>query len=503
MIDRRSCGVLLHVTSLPSAFGVGDLGPGARRFLDFLAEARQTWWQILPLGPTGPGFGNSPYSGTSAFAGNELLISPALLVEDGLLDRKDLEEPPAVVPDTVDFEGCRSFKRRLFAKAFGTFKDGGGEREEDYRRFLDAQGHWLGDFALFSALDARFPDRHWGEWPQGLRDRNPDAVERAREEQRADVEYYTFLQYVFHRQWNALKKECGRRGIRILGDMPLYVDYHSADVWSRPEFFKLDERKRPEGLSGAPPDYFSKTGQLWGNPVYRWEELERRDWEWWFRRIRHNLDLFDGIRIDHFRGFVAFWEVPAGSKTAENGRWVKAPAERFFDALSARISPLPILAEDLGIITPDVRRVMSRYGFPGMKVLLFAFGEDNPGHPYLPHNYHRRGVVYTGTHDNNTARGWFEKEAAPGDRERLFRYVGREVPADEVPDVLVRLAMMSVADLTIFPLQDLLGLGEEARMNRPATHEGNWRWRLDETLLTGDVRRALGEKTLLYGRASP
>jgi 4-alpha-glucanotransferase len=322
-----------------------------------------------------------------------------------------------------------------------------------------------------------------------------------REECERDLEKEKVLQYLFFKQWDALKQHCNQKGIRLLGDLAIYVSLDSADVWAHPGIFKLDEEKKPSFVAGVPPDYFSKTGQLWGNPVYRWDVLKQTGFEWWVRRMTHHLRLFDAVRIDHFRGLVAYWEVPAGEKTAIPGKWVEAPADDFFQTLLSRCSPLPILAEDLGLITPDVKEVLDRFGFPGMKVLLFAFSEDHPMHPYLPHTYEKNCLVYTGTHDNNTLRGWFEKEASPEDRRRLFRYLGREVPSGEVPWELIRLGMMSVADLMILPMQDLLGLGQDARMNRPSIAEGNWEWRLLAEQLHSTAAQRLREMTEIYGRA--
>lgn len=498
-MNKRGSGVLLHITSLPSSYGIGDLGPWAYRFADFLTQTKQSLWQILPLNPTDPAYGNSPYHTISAFASNPLLISPELMVQDGLLAKSDLESLPKFPKGCVDYAAVMAYKEKLFNLAYERFRN---ERQKyEYERFCLENSHWLEDFALFVSLKTHFHGRAWSEWPGEIRDREPQALRCLKRELRHGIEMEKFLQYLFFQQWTSLKGYCNQRGIQIFGDVPIYVQYDSVDVWTNPEIFKLDHKKRPYAVAGVPPDYFSETGQLWGNPVYRWEVLQERGYNWWVRRMEHTLRLFDVVRMDHFRGFIAYWEIPAGEKTAINGRWVEAPAEDFFNALLKRFSCLPIIAEDLGVITPDVRETMHHFGFPGMKLLLFAFGEDNPMHPYLPHTYERNYVVYTGTHDNNTIKGWFESEATPEVKKRLFRYLGRKVPVEELHWELIRLAMMSVANMVIFPIQDILGLGEEARMNRPATTKGNWQWRLLPQQLTPSVARRLMEMTEIYGRA--
>lgn len=498
---RRASGILLHITSLPSDYGIGDLGPDAYRFVEFLAQAKQSFWQVLPLNPTNPAMGNSPYNGLSAFAGNWLLISPERMVRDGWLAQTDLDLPSAVSEERVRYDEVIAWKGRLFDRAYERFKRDRLGRAYEYETFRAENAHWLEDYALFMALRTRFAGSPWSEWPRELRDRQPEALHAARRELAESIEREIFLQYLFFQQWRELAAYGRERGIQMIGDMPFYVNYDSADVWAHPEIFKLDEEKKPLVVSGVPPDYFSATGQLWGNPIYRWDVLKETGYRWWMERMAHTLKLFDVVRIDHFRGFAAYWEVPADASTALNGRWVEGPGDDFFAALLRRFPYLPIIAEDLGLITPDVRELMHRFDLPGMRLLLFAFGEERPEHPYLPHNYVRHCVVYTGTHDNNTVRGWFETEATPEDRRRLFRYLGREVSADDVHWAFVRLAMMSVANLVIIPMQDVLGLGAEARMNRPATTEGNWRWRLRREQLAPSITQMLREMTEIYGRA--
>jgi 4-alpha-glucanotransferase len=500
MLNQRGSGILLHFTSLPSPFGIGDFGPWAYRFADFLAKTKQSYWQCLPLNPTDIEYGNSPYHSTSAFACNALLISPELLVQEGALTEADLEPVPAFSRNRVDFELVVSYKQKLLSLAYDRFKREGTNGE--YRSFCSQHVSWLDDFALFVALKEEFRGRPWNEWPDKLRDREPEALFRAGERLSEKIQEQKFFQYLFFKQWSSLKKYCTERGIKIIGDVPIYVVHDSADVWMHPNLFNLDHEKRPLTVAGVPPDYFSKTGQLWGNPVYRWEVLKSTGYEWWTKRIAHNLNMFDVVRVDHFRGFMAYWEVPATEKIAVDGKWVEAPGMDFFSRLSAVFPDLPIIAEDLGTITPDVWATMEHFGFPGMKVLLFAFDESLPRNAYAPHNHTKNAVVYTGTHDNNTAKAWFEKEAGDQDRARLSLYVGKKITPENVHRELIRLAMMSVSDTAILSMQDLLGLGEWARMNRPAQAKGNWQWRLIPEQLTDPLTHRLLEMTELYGRNS-
>jgi 4-alpha-glucanotransferase len=498
-MKRRGSGILLHVTSLPSPYGIGDLGSGAYRFADSLTETKQGFWQILPLNPTDPAYGSSPYHSISAFASNPLLISPELMVGDGLLTESDMEPVPDYPKGRVDYPAAIAFKERLFHLAHERFES---KRDtHDYERFCSDNSSWLDDFALFVALKTHFRGTVWTEWPQEVRDRQPEVLEALKGQLHERIELHRFLQYLFFQQWSSFKTYCNQRGIQIFGDIPIYVEHDGVDVWSNPEIFKLDEKGKPSVVAGVPPDYFSETGQLWGNPIYRWEVLKDTGYAWWVRRLQHNLKLFDLIRIDHFRGLIGYWEVAAGEANAINGRWIEAPGEDLLKVLYKRFPHLPVIAEDLGVITPDVREIMHRFELPGMKVLLFAFGEDLPTNPYIPHNLPRNCVLYTGTHDNNTVRGWFEREATPEIKERLFGYLGREVPADDIHWELIRLAMMSVANMVIVPMQDILGLGEEARMNRPATSEGNWQWQLLPDQLTPSVAERLLQMTERYGRA--
>lgn len=497
---KRASGILLHITSLPSPFGIGDLGPDASLWVDFLAKTKQSYWQVLPLNPTDPVYGNSPYSSPSAFAGNPLLISPELLFKSGFLNKQEMNSIPPFLGGRCDYDAVIPYKSRLLHLAYDSFKNH-PKAKDDFERFCQEHIKWLDDFALFVTLKKHLKGKSWRTWEKELRDRNPARLKEIRKSLEEDIEREKFYQYLFFTQWFSLKEDCHQRGIQLIGDIPIYVNYDSADVWAYPEIFNLDDEKKPLGVAGVPPDYFSKTGQLWGNPTFRWDHLRQTGYQWWFDRIAHNLRLFDILRLDHFRGFVGFWEVPSKETTAISGKWVEAPANDFFTALLKKFPVSSFIAEDLGIITPDVKEVMNRFGFPGMRVLQFAFGEDSPTHPYLPHNFIPNTIVYTGTHDNNTARGWFEQEASPEDKKRVFRYLGREVTPEQFPTELIRLGMMSVADLMIIPLQDVLRLGEEGRMNRPATPSGNWEWRCLPEQLTSPHGEILLEMTETYGRS--
>ncbi len=495
---RRGSGILLHPTALPSRFGVGDLGPRAYWFADFLERSGQSYWQILPLSPTEPGRGNSPYNSSSAFAGNPLLISLERLAREGHLYEDDLAAAPSFPPGQVDYPVVQDYKRKLLSRAYKNWRSHGSDPE--FIRFKKEQEYWLADFCLFEALAQRHSSQLWNQWPMELRDRYPAALEQAKAELTEQVEEEAYLQYVFQRQLAELRSYCLERGISLFGDMPIYVDYHSADVWAHQELFKLNEDKRPTVVSGVPPDYFSATGQYWGNPVFNWDAMRAGGYAWWIKRLERNFGLYDLVRIDHFRGLVAFWEIPAHETTAINGYWQEAPVMDFFGALQRRFQSLPIVAEDLGYITPDVREALALLGLPGMKLFIFAFGEDGADNPYQPHNFPRNCVAYTGTHDNNTMRGWFQTEADEATRARMSRYLGRELTAENVAWESWRAVTASVADTVIAPLQDVLGLDAEARMNRPSEAEGNWGWRLQAEMLTGEIEVRLKKLAETYGR---
>jgi 4-alpha-glucanotransferase len=492
-LQNRASGILLHITSLPSLYGIGDIGPGAYKFVDFLSQAKQSLWQVLPLNPIEQALGNSPYSSISCYASNTLLISPELMVKDGLLKKSEIEPSSVFSNKWVDYGKARNYKEKLFNLAYERFKQ--NSQKGDYEKFLIDNSSWLNDFVRFVVFKKHFHEKIWNQWPNKIRDRQKQALQRLANKLNDRIEKEKFLQYLFFKQWFSLKQYCNQKGIRIIGDIPIYVNYDSADVWIHPEIFKLNKEKKPIGVSGVPPDYFSKTGQLWGNPVYRWEVLRNFQYAWWIERFEHNLKMFDIVRIDHFRGFVAYWEVPTGEKNAINGKWIHAPAEDFFNTLFKKFPSLPIIAEDLGTITDDVKEIMRHFGFPGMRILLFAFGEDNPNHPYLPHNYINNCVVYTGTHDNNTIKGWFKHEATYRDKQRLFYHLGRKVSKQNIHWELIRFVMTSVANTVIFSMQDILGLDQAARMNQPATAEGNWQWRLLSEQLTPHLAKSLLEMT--------
>jgi 4-alpha-glucanotransferase len=495
----RGSGILLHITSLPSPFGIGDLGPGAYQFVDFLVETKQSYWQILPLNPTSSVLGNSPYNSPSAFAGNPLLISPELLVERGFLSESELVTNSLFRSERVDYENVTNYKEDILRIAYENNKNQ-LRTDNAFKRFCEDSSSWLEDYALFVSLKESFKNVVWREWPEEIRDRSDGPLREYRERLEDRISMERFYQYLFFDQWSSLKEYCNVRKISVIGDVPIYVTFDSSDVWTNPEIFKLDGQKRPEFVAGVPPDYFSETGQLWGNPVYNWDYLRETRYSWWIKRLEHNIKLTDIIRLDHFRGFVSYWEVPAGEETAINGRWVEVPVVDYFRSLFKRFPNLPVIAEDLGIITPDVREVMNYFDFPGMKLLIFAFGDDFPNGAYLPHNYLGNCVVYTGTHDNNTVKGWFRTEASPQDKKRLFSYIGREVEEEDIHWELIRLAMSSVANTVIIPMQDILGLGEESKMNLPATSNGNWQWRLDPKQITSLVSEKLREITETYGR---
>jgi 4-alpha-glucanotransferase len=494
----RGSGILLHITSLPSSHGIGDLGPEAYAFADFLAETRQSYWQILPLNPTGTVHGNSPYSSISAFAGNQFLISPELLIREGFLKGGEVVSFSRFPDERVDYTAVISHKEKLFHLAFNRFKKRADKSE--YERFCATNSEWLNDFSLFVAIKSQLLGKSWGRWPRELRDRKPEAIIEAQKKLRGRIEREKFLQHVFFTQLFSLKKYCNEQGIKIIGDIPMYVAHDSADVWASPHLFKLNKRKRLSVVSGSPPDIFFKTGQVWGNPVYRWDVLKNTGYDWWYRRLKYSLARHDVIRIDHFRGFVAYWEVPVGEKTGVNGQWVDAPAADFFEVLCKKFFHLPVIAEDLGRITADIREIMSRFGFPGMRPIISAFSENPSRHISAPHKVTQNTVVYTGTHDFNTIRGWFEKELTAKKRKRLFRYIGREAAVEDIHWELIRLATMTVANTAIIPMQDILGLDGRARMNRPGTAEGNWEWRLLPGQLRPPLIGKLKDMTKLYGR---
>ncbi len=500
--SERSSGILLHITSLPGPYGIGDLGRGAHEFVNFLEAAGQSWWQILPLGPTSPVFGNSPYMSGSALAGNPLLISPELLLEQGLISPSELETS-GFSEYLVDFGQVIPWKEKLLDSAFQRFMAGGGEKKLD--EFAD-RTPWVRDHALFLALKERFRQKPWHRWPEGLRRRKSGPLHSAARELRRRVRRHIFAQYIFFGQWRKLRRHAQDRGVAIIGDLPIYVAHDSVDTWANQEIFALDAASsRPTHVAGVPPDYFSKTGQLWGNPLYRWNsgsrKVEQHLMAWWETRLQTLFSLVDAVRIDHFRGFASYWSVPAGEVTAVNGTWRQGPGITFFREMEQRLGRLAVIAEDLGIITPEVERLRDELEFPGMKILLFGF-DGSPANSHLPHTYGQNCVVYTGTHDNDTAVGWFLSPEVPREAKvQAKRYANRDdMEVDTFHRDLLYLAFSSTARLAILPMQDLLGFGNDCRMNRPGTTRGNWQWRCAPRFITRELADWLREKTVFFGR---
>ncbi len=499
---RRASGILLHPTSLPGRFGIGDLGDEAHRFADFLASAGQRLWQMLPLGPTV--YDNSPYQCLSVFAGNPLLISLERLAEENSLELADLEKAPPFSGQSVDYDAVTSFKLPLLKKSFEIFeRRGNPTQQKQFEEFCRQNASWLEDYSLFMALRETHSLAGWTTWPEDIKRRQPPELKRWRQKLAKEIRRHQYQQFQFFRQWSALKQYCNQRDIKLIGDIPIFVALDSAEVWSHPEMFYLDDQGKPTVVAGVPPDYFSKTGQLWGNPLYRWNVMAKDGYRWWIERFRAMRNLVDIIRLDHFRGFEKYWEIPANEKTAVNGRWVYGPGAEFFEAVQRELGTLPVIAEDLGMITPEVEALRDQFGFPGMRILQFAFGSDPKARPS---NYPRNCVVFTGTHDNNTAIGWFKgedmttqsREEWEQERQLALDYLGTD--GREINWDFIRLALMSAADTAIIPLQDVLGLGSEARMNIPGITKGNWRWRFTADMLTETISRRLRKLTTLYGR---
>jgi 4-alpha-glucanotransferase len=494
--SRRRSGILLHVTSLPSQFGIGDLGPQAHAWVETLARSKQSWWQVLPLGPTG--YGDSPYQCFSAFAGNPNLISPELLIVDRLIQPLDLRGV-AFPDDHVEYARVIEFKSRLTERAWANFRAADrGPLTLAFDDYCQREADWLDEFALFMAIKGAHGQKSWQEWPEPLRLHDFAAIRDAEHDLKDEIGLHKFRQFLFARQWELLRDHALQQGVRFIGDMPIFVALDSADVWANPDLFLLDANRRPTVQAGVPPDYFAATGQLWGNPLYNWETHRESGYRWWKARLQAALRQVDLLRLDHFRGFEAAWHVPAGATTAQNGRWVKGPGRELFDSLRQEPGSLPLIAEDLGVITREVDALRHDLGLPGMRIAQFAFGGATEER-FLPHNYERHTVVYTGTHDNNTTAGWYQ-ELTPAERAYFRRYApdSGEGPAQE----LMRLAWASVAELAVTPLQDLLGLGADARMNMPGRPSGNWRWRATQAQIAGANWKRLAEMTETYQRAS-
>jgi 4-alpha-glucanotransferase len=495
---KRSSGILLHITSLPGKFGIGDIGPDAYDFLKFLKDSGHTYWQILPLNPTDGIYHHSPYSSHSAFAGNPMLISPQLLEKEGFIDLDDFPVPSGMREEKVIFDTVQIYKEQLFEAAFQNFRSRPGVNPA-YEKFLLDHESWLDNYCLYMALRKEFKKANWVDWPEELRDRETAALERAEEDLKDEIEREKFVQFLFFSQWSKLMQEAHRQGIKIFGDVPFYVNHDSADCWANPLFFKLDEKKNPTHVSGVPPDMFSKTGQLWGTPVYDWEELKSWEYKWWIERLRQNLLLFDVVRIDHFRAFAAYWEVEAGEQTAIHGKWKKTPGIDFFRVVKHHFPKMPFIAEDLGLLDEPVYELMKAYDFPGMKVLQFAFGDTNRDNPYIPYNHDFNSIVYTGTHDNNTTLGWY-REGGKDIKEHIDAYLGQEIQEEEVAKIFHRMSLQSVGGIAIIPLQDIIGLGKEAIMNTPGSTWGNWSWRVRSSEIPLDRTEELFYLNELYGR---
>lgn len=501
MTFPRRAGILLHVTSLPGGHGIGDLGEGAYQFVDFLSRTGQKIWQVLPLGPTARG--DSPYSSYSAFAGNPLLVSLTELVKEGWLTTGDLAQTPVFAEDEVDYHAVGRFKTPLLKAAFDRFRSSASsEQRAEFDAFCEANRYWLDDFALYIALANHFSQPNWSKWDRSIAKREEDALQHWSRELAASVEFEKFVQFVFLKQWRALHAYANERGVEIFGDLPIFVAHESADVWRRQEYFFLDDDGRPTVVAGVPPDYFSATGQLWENPLYRWDVLEASGFDWWVDRFRHQFLLFDLVRVDHFRGFESYWEVPGTDDTAVNGQWRKGPGEAPFRAAERELGPLRIVAEDLGLITPEVHALREQLGYPGMRVLQFGY-ESHDAAFHRPESFPTHCVVYTGTHDNDTALGWYNHLRA-NDANRSEQDRALLTPLEQDPDgvhwAMIRLALSSVADTAVVPLQDVLGLDSRARMNTPGRPHGNWRWRFRRELLTPEIEQRLLETTQPNGR---
>ncbi len=495
MLKDRASGILLHPTSLPGRYGIGTLGKAAFDFIDFLVKSHQKYWQILPLGPTG--YADSPYQCFSAHAGNPNLIDLEILVKFHLLDQEDLQQLPEFDESRVDFELVQNAVAPLLEKAFVSFQDKANEMDKlRYRNFLKDQSKWLNDYALFRAIKEHFDQKPWYQWADDIRKKEEQAVEHYQSMLIQRVKFHKFLQYLFFTQWMEIKSYAQRKKIRIIGDIPLYVALDSADAWANPGIFEFDDDRKPIRVGGVPPDYFSETGQLWGNPLFRWDVLKKTNYHWWVERIKTNLFLYDIIRIDHFRGFAGYWAVDYGEKTAIKGEWVPGPGKDFFHVIQAVFGELPIIAEDLGVMTAEVEELRDEFHLPGMKILEFAF-DSSEANEYLPHNYISNCIVYTGTHDNDTITGWY-KTAKKEDRQYVLDYLN--TTEENIHWSFLRLAWASVANTAMVPMQDLLGLESDARMNLPGTTQGNWQWRARHHDFSDRLAEDLGKMTVLYGR---
>jgi 4-alpha-glucanotransferase len=496
---ERSAGILLHPTSLPGKYGIGDLGNDAYRFIDFLVKAGQTLWQVFPLGPTG--YGDSPYQCFSAFAGNPLLVSPDKLKEEGFLSDDELNNPPKSDLKKVDFGNVIEYKKKILRTAFNNFKNNSNGLDKNFNNFCEEHKEWLDDFSLFIACKNAHNGAVWSEWDKRLIHRDEKAIKEWSEKLSDDILYHKFVQFVFFKQWKELKNYANEKRIKVIGDMPIFIAYDSADLWANKKLFTVDEDGKLTSVAGVPPDYFSETGQLWGNPLYKWDEMEKDEFLWWRKRFSSLLELVDIIRIDHFRGFEAYWKIPGDAETAIDGKWIKAPGDKLFEIVKKYLGDLPILAEDLGVITPEVEALRDQFEFPGMKVLQFAFGTGME-RKFLPHNFIPNCVVYSGTHDNDTTKAYFEKEKLNkkndiyGHAQKYLNYNGKDILSE-----LIRTAYASVANFVVIPMQDILNLGGEARMNFPSTlGGGNWAWRFMWDQIAKEIEKKYKHLTVLYER---
>jgi len=504
MTKTRSSGILAHISSLPSPFGIGDIGPSSYRFIDFLVTCNQSFWQFLPIGPTNSFFDDSPYMSISAFAGSPLLVSPELLEESGLISRKERDNHPDFSPYMTDFSAVSHYKKQLLQKSYENFSGNSSEKYNDFRK---KHSYWLDDYAVFMTCRKKYHELEWSKWPSHIRDRDDSAMATLYENEFDTINYFRFEQFIFHAQWEKLRSHAQKNDIRLFGDLPIYVGYDSVDVWANRQLFTLDRQTmKPDPVAGVPPDYFSPTGQRWGNPLYNWHHgnatILENLFQWWKRRLQNVFSLVDIARIDHFRAFESYWAIPGNEPTAENGEWKKGPGKIFFERIFKELGQLDIIAEDLGIITPRVEKLRDDLDFPGMKVLQFAF-DDNPDNSHLPHNYTTPNcVVYTGTHDNDTTVGWFlSNQLNENQRKTIKKTVNRDIHDNSpIHRDLIHLAQSSIAMLSIYPLQDILGFGSDCRMNVPGVAKGNWKWRCSREFLTEEVAQYLSETTQLFGR---